>query len=217
MTIRWFQLVGGSHYGVSGADFSGVAQDRVGDACSDVEADVVSEFDGARWLLQKGYERISLDIEFRAEKKGRQRRSVAEIGRLLDVSYSVVWPELANATVPEIREYLKPVVLEALEFAGERKGLGSLVPVGTEGELRAVPLRPLIEDPMPYVEKQADCFVITRELPPDLSPSETADVLARYDSDLERLLTKRALGRIVELETSGNAVRWAIEVPERRR
>lgn len=217
MTIRWFQLVGGSHHGTSGADFSGVAQHRVVQACSDVEADVISEFDGQRWLLQNGYERISIDIEFRAEKKGRQRRSVAEIGRLLDVDYSVVWPELANATVPEIREYVKPVALEALEFAGEQKGLGPLLPTGTEGELRAVPLRPLIEDPMPYVEEQADCFIITRELPPGLSPSETADVMARYDSDLGKLLTKRALGRIVDLETSDNAVRWVIEVPKRRR
>jgi hypothetical protein len=217
MTIRWFQLVGGSYHGMSGPVFSGVAQDRVGDACEAVEADVISEFDGARWLLQNGYERISIGIEFRAEKKGRQLRSVAEIGRLLDVDYSVVWPELANATVPEIREYLKPVVLEALEFAGERKGLGPLVPAGTGGELRAVPLRPLIEDPMPYVEEQADCFVITRELPPDLSPSERAGVMARYDRDLEGLLTKRALGRIVDLETSDRAVRWVIEVPKRRR
>ncbi|MEV0800080.1 hypothetical protein AB0I34_20480 [Kribbella sp. NPDC050281] len=142
---------------------------------------------------------------------------MAEIGRLLDAEYSVVWPELANATVPEIREYLKPVVLEPLEFAGERKGLGPLVPVGAGGELRAAPLGPLIENPMPYVEDQADCFVITRELPPGLSLSETADVIARYESDLETLLTKRALGRIVDLETSDRAVRWLIEVPKGRR
>jgi hypothetical protein len=86
-----------------------------------------------------------------------------------------------------------------------------------EGELPAVPLKPLIEDPVPYVEEQADCFVITRALPSGLSQSETADVLARYDSDLEKLLTKRALDRIVDLEASDNAVRWVIEVSKKHR
>jgi hypothetical protein len=217
MTISWLQLVGGSHHGASGPDFSGVAQHRVGEACSGAEAEVLAEFDGARWLLQKGYERISIDVEFRAEKKGRRRPSVAEIGRLLTVDYSVAWPELAQATVPEIRAYLKPLVLEALQLAGERKGLGSLLPIGVEGELPAAPLKPLVEDPMPRVEEEADCFVISRELPSGLSLSETADVIARYDDDLQRLLTKRAFSRIVDTETSDRGVRWVIEVPKTRR
>jgi hypothetical protein len=191
MTIQWFQLTGGSYHGQSGPVFSGAASSRVWKAFPDIEAEVISEFDGARWLLQGGYERVAVGLEFRTEKRGRQLRAVAEIGRLISVGYSVVWPELENATVDQIREYLKPIVMDALELVGEKKGLGHLPRRGAGDDLPAAPLKPLIEDPAPYADEPGDSFVITRELPPGLNPSEQAAVLARYEEDLELTCRKR--------------------------
>jgi hypothetical protein len=215
MTIKWFQLVGGSDYGPSGRPvFSGSAESRAWKAFPEVEADVISEFDGARWLLQGGYERVALGLEFRTEKRGRQLRTVAEIGRLISVDYSVVWPELETATVDQIRHHLKPIVMDALELVREKKKLGHIPRQGEGGDLATVPLKPLIEDPAPYADEPGDSFIIKRELPPGLSPSEEATVLRRYDEDLERLLSQQANGNIIEAETSPSAVRWVIQVPD---
>jgi hypothetical protein len=213
MTIKWFQLVGGAYHGRSGPVISGAAEVRAWQVFPEIEAYVISEFDGARWLLQEGYERVALGLEFRTEKKGRQLRTIAEIGRLISVDYSVVWPELENAAVDQIRDHLKPIVMDALELVGEKKKLGHLLPHGEGGDLAAVPLKPLIDDPAPYADEPGDSFLITRELPPGLSPSEEAGVLARYEEDLELLLSRKAKANIVDTEISASAVRWVIQAP----
>ncbi|NIK59580.1 hypothetical protein [Kribbella shirazensis] len=210
MTISWFQLSGGSYHEESGPVFSGAAEDRLWEAFPQLEADVLSGLDGARWLLQGGYERVSVGLQFRTEKKGRQRRAVAEIGRLITVDYSIVWPELENATVENIRNHVKPFVMDALELVGEKKKLGHVPRLGEGRDLTAAPLKPLIEDPTPYADEPGDSFVITRELPPGLNPSEEAAVLKRYEEDLDRILSKHARSNIIELETTASTARWVV-------
>lgn len=210
MTIKWLQLTGGSGYGPEGPVFSGAAEDRVWTALGQLEDDLVPQFDGQRWLAQGGYERVALSLEYRI-KKGRQRRSLAEIGRLLNPDFSFVWPELEQASVDEIRAHLRPIVLEALEFVGERKGLGSLPEAGEGGSLQVLPLKPLIGDPAPYAEEQGDSFVITRDFPPGVDQAEMPDLLRRYEDELEALLSDEAMHNIIETETSSTAIRWVVQ------
>lgn len=212
MTIKWFQLVGGSYWGQDGRAFSGAAEGRAFKALQQIEADVLAAYDGARWLAQQGYERVALGLEYRVSKRGRALRSVAAVGRLLSPEYSVVWPELEQATVEEIRAYLEPVVLEALAFVGERKNLGDLPRAGQTNQLESVPLKPLVDDPPPYDEEPGDTFVITRDFPPDTTPEQVPDLLRQYDKDLENLLSKNALNNILDIESSPTAVRWVIRV-----
>ncbi|WP_203590666.1 hypothetical protein [Streptomyces sp. SID13031] len=214
MTIKWFQLVGGSGYGESGRPvFSSAVSDRAWEAFPELEGRVLSEFEGARWLLQGGYERVAVGLEFRTEKKGRQLRTVTEIGRLISVDYSVVWPELQDATVDQIRERLMPIVVDALELVGEKKALGHLPRQGLGDELVAVPLKPLIDDPAPYADVPGDSFVVTRELPADLSPAKAVEVLEGYEADLDAILSRAGKKNVIEAETSSSAVRWVIQVP----
>ncbi|GAA1619759.1 hypothetical protein GCM10009789_86830 [Kribbella sancticallisti] len=213
MTMKWFQLSGGAYNDESGPVFSDATEGRLWEVFPDLEVDVISGFDGARWLLQGGFERVSLGLEFRVEKKGRQLRAVSEIGRLLTVNFSVAWPELESATIDQIKDHLRPIVAEALELAGEKKKLGPLPRHGAGERLAIIPLKPLIEDPMPHADGPGDSFVITRELPPGLSAAEEASVLKQYEDDLERLLSEQAKRDIVEAEISATSVRWVIEVP----
>ncbi|GAA1559452.1 hypothetical protein GCM10009804_15370 [Kribbella hippodromi] len=211
MTIAWLQLVCGPDYNDEGqADFSGVAIDRAWTALRELEAELLPEFDGARWLAQGGYERVALGLEFRVSKRGRARRSIGEIGRSLSPDYSVVWPELESASLAEVREYLRPVVLEALAFVGERKNFGPLPKAGAGGDLETVPLKPLIEDPAPYDEEPGDCFVITRDFPPGTEEADLPELFRRYEEDLEDLLSDEGLDSILDMETSFTAVRWVI-------
>lgn len=212
MTIKWFQLVGGSHWGMDGRAFSGAAEGRAFQALQQIEADVVAAYDGARWLAQQGYERVALGLEYRVSKRGRPLRSVAAVGRLLTPEYSVVWPELEQAKVDEIRAYLEPVVLEALAFVGERKNLGELPKAGQADHLEAVALKPLVDDPAPYDEEPGDSFVITRDFPSDTTPEQVPDLLRQYDEDLENLLSEDALDNILDIESSSTGVRWVIRL-----
>jgi hypothetical protein len=213
MVIKWLQLVGGSYWGPKGQAFSGAAEARAGIALSSLESELLTEFDGGIWLAQAGYERVSVGLEFRSDKRGRPLRKIADIGRLITPEYSLVWPELENATVDEVRERLRPVVLDALDLVGERRNLGKLPRTGEAKGLTAVPLKPLIEDPTPYVEAPGDSFVIIRDLPASTKPSDVPAVLQKYEEDLEALLSKEAFGNIVEAETSPTAIRWLVQLP----
>ncbi|MEU0095017.1 hypothetical protein [Kribbella sp. NPDC006257] len=213
MAIKWLQLVGGSYWGPKGQAFLGAAEARAGIALSSLESELLTEFDGGIWLAQAGYERVSVGLEFRSDKRGRPLRKIADIGRLITPEYSLVWPELENATVDEVRERLRPVVLDALDLVGERRNLGKLPRTGEAKGLTAVPLKPLIEDPTPYVEAPGDSFVIIRDLPANTRPSDVPAVLQKYEEDLQALLSKEAFGNIVEAETSPTAIRWLVQLP----
>lgn len=217
MTIKWFQLVGGSRWHVDGSDFSGAVESRAWQALQLLEAEILDSYDGARWLAQEGYERVALGLEYRSDKKGRALRSIGETGRLLSPDYSVVWPELGTATVEEMVDYLRPVVLEALEHVGERKKLGSLPKAGEGDELTAVPLKPLIEDPAPYDEEPGDSFVITRDFPPGTDESRIPALLRQYDKELDELLSDGARDNVLDVETSSSGVRWVVRITRRRR
>lgn len=212
MAIAWLQLVGGSYWGTAGRAFSGAAESRALTALQQIEAELLTSYDGARWLAQQGYERVALGLEYRSDKKGRALRSVGEIGRLLRPDYSVVWPELETASVAEIREHLQPIVLEALAFVGERKGLGELPKAGEAKDLEAVPLKPLIDDPVPYDEEPGDSFVITRDFPPGADESQVPELLRQYDEELQELLSDDALDNILDIETSSTGVRWVVRI-----
>ncbi len=212
MAISWFQLVGGSFWGVSGRVISGAAESRASGVYPELAAEIMREYDGAAWLAQGGYERVSLGLEFRVSKKGRALRSVNETGRLVNADFSIVWPELETASVEEIRTALKPAVLEALELVGERKNLGKLPLAGAAGRVQSEPLKPLVEDPLPYGEQRGDSFIITRELPPGLGPEDTVRVFAQYEADLEALLSEEALEHVIETETSPTAIRWLVQL-----
>lgn len=212
MTIKWLQLVGGSRWGAAGSDFSGAVESRAQAALQQIEAEVVASYDGARWLAQQGYERVALGLEYRSDKKGRALRSVGETGRLLSPEYSVVWPELETASVDEIREYLRPVVLEALALVGERKKLGELPKAGQAEELEAVSLKPLVDEPIPYDEEPGDSFVIIRDFPPGTEQSQVPELLRQYDEDLQVMLSDEALDNILDIETSFSGVRWVIRI-----
>jgi len=210
MTIKWLRVVGGSDYGPDGPLFSGTAEARSQSALTQVEDELAPLFDGQRWLAQGGYERIMLTLDYRL-KKGRQLSSLTEVGRLLKLNFSLAWPELERATVEEIRDHLRPIVLEALEFVGERKGLGKLPKSGEGEDLEVVPLKPLIDDPAPYAEEPGDSFVITREFPAGVDPSDVPHLLRRYEEELEALLSDEAMENIVDTETSPTAVRWVVQ------
>lgn len=212
MTIKWLQLVGGSRWGAAGNAFSGAAESRAQTALQQIETEVLASYDGARWLAQQGYERVALGLEYRSDKKGRALRSVGEIGRLLSPEYSVVWPELETASVDEIREHLQPIVLEALGFVGERKKLGELPKAREAEDLEAIPLKTLVDDPVPYDEEPGDSFVITRDFPPGTEESQVPERLRQYDEELQELLSDEALDNILDIETSFSGVRWVIRI-----
>jgi hypothetical protein len=213
MTIAWLQLVGGSYWGPKGRAFSGSAEALAGTALSRLESELLTEFDGRAWLAQGGYERVSIGLEYRSDKRGKPLRKIADVGRLVSPEYSLVWPELETATVDEVREHLRPVVLDALDLVGERRNLGRLPRTGEAKELTAVPLKPLIEDPTPYVDEPGDSFVIIRDFPANTEPSDVPEVLQKYEEDLEALLSKEAIENIVEVETSMSAIRWLVQLP----
>jgi hypothetical protein len=48
MTIKWFQLVGGSRWGAAGGDFSGAAESRARQALQQIETELLSSYDGSR-------------------------------------------------------------------------------------------------------------------------------------------------------------------------
>jgi hypothetical protein len=123
-----------------------------------------------------------------------------------------VWPELETASVDEIREHLQPIVLEALGFVGERKKLGELPRAGEAADLEAVPLKPLVDDPVPYDEEPGDSFVITRDFPPGTEDSQVPELLRQYDEELQELLSDEALDSILDIETSFSGVRWVIRI-----
>lgn len=207
MTIAWLQLAGGPYSSPKRErDFSGHVVDKAWEALGRVEAKLLGEYDGAAWLAQGGYERVSLHLEYRAKKHGRGRRAVPAIGRLLSPDFSVVCPEVADMTLDQMVSFFEPVVLDALAVVGERKELGPLPPAGQGGELAAVPLIPLIEDPSPYDEEPGDCFVITRSAPGGVTPA----LIKRYEADFERLLSEEALGQVLEAETAEDALRWVV-------
>ena len=219
VAIEWLQLVGGAYLAETSdgrsfrEDFSGQVTDRAWEAFGRLQAKLLDEYDGAAWLAQGGYERVALHLELRAKKHGRQRKAVPAIGRLLSPDFSVVCPELAEMAADEMVSFFEPVVLDALSVVGERKNLGPLPPAGQGGDLVSVPLIPLIGDPSPYDEEPGDCFVITRMAPDGLTP----ELIARYEADLERLLTKEALGAVIEAETSSDGLRWLVRPRRRRR
>jgi hypothetical protein len=149
VTIAWLQLVGAPYLsldfekGINEFDFPGVVQTKAMEALGRLEAKLLPAYDGAAWLAQGGYEKVALELEYRAVKRGRALRRVPSIGRLLTPDYSVVCPELPELSVEEMVEYFDPVVLEALAMVGERKKLG-LLPLAGEGDhLVAIPLLPL--------------------------------------------------------------------------
>ncbi|MFB6726310.1 hypothetical protein ACFCV3_39440 [Kribbella sp. NPDC056345] len=197
MAISWFQLVGGSFWGASGRVISGAAESRAAQVYPELAAEIMREYDGAAWLAQGGYERVSLGLEFRVSTKGSALRRVDEIGHLVNADFSMVWPELETATVEQIHAHLKPTVLEALDLVGERKALGKLPVAGTTG-----------------AEQRGDSFIITRELPPGLGPQDTAQAFAQYEADLEALLSEQALQHVIETETSPTAIRWVVQLAE---
>ncbi len=212
MTIAWLQLVGGSHWTTAGSAFSGAAEARAWSALQRIEAEVLTSYDGARWLAQQGYERVALHLEYRSHAKGRPARSIGAIGRLLNPNYSVVWPELETASVDEMREHLHPIVLEALAFVGERTNLGKRPEAGQGEDLETVPLIPLIDDPMPYEEEPGDSLVITRDFPPGTEESQVPGLLRQYDEDLQDLLSDKAMDNLLDIETSSSGVRWVIRI-----
>ncbi|TDD23452.1 hypothetical protein E1218_17995 [Kribbella turkmenica] len=55
--------------------------------------------------------------------------------------------------------------------------------------------------------------MITREAPDGLAPK----LIARYEADLERLLSEEALEAVVEAETSPKGMRWLVRSPRRGR
>ncbi|MFI6673619.1 hypothetical protein [Kribbella sp. NPDC050470] len=207
MTIAWLRLAGGPYNSPSRErDFSGQVVDKTWEALGRLEAKLLNEYDGAAWLAQRGYERVALHIEYQAKKRGRQRRAVPVVGRLLSPDFSVVCPDLAGMTVDEMVEFFEPVVLDALSVVGERKELGPLPPVGHCGHLVRMPLIPLIEDPSPYDEEPGDCFVITRMAPGGVTPA----LIERYEADFQRLLSEEAFGQVIEAETAEDALRWVV-------
>ncbi|GAA2811744.1 hypothetical protein [Kribbella solani] len=212
MTIAWLQLVGGPRYGEDGPDFSGVADTRAWTALRELETELLSEFDGGRWLAQGGYERVAIHLEYRSDKRGRARRKIGETGRLLTPSLSLVWPELETASVGEIKDHLRPVVLEAFALVGERKKFGQLPRAGEAAGLQTVPLKPLIEDPAPYDEEPGDCFVITRDFPPDVEEAQLPELFRRYEEDLEELLSDEGMDSVLDMETSATAARWVVRI-----
>lgn len=219
VAIAWLQLVGGAYLAPTAdgrsfeEDFSGQVTYKAWEALGRLQAKLLDEYDGAAWLAQGGYERVSLGLEYRAKKHGRALSAVPAIGRLLSPEFSVVCPELAEMTVDEMVSFFEPVVLNALTVVGERKHLGPLPPAGHGGDLASVPLIPLIEDPSPYDEEPGDSFVITRMAPGGLTP----ELIARYEADLERLLSEEALGAVIEAETSSDGLRWVVRPGRQRR
>ncbi|MEU4608323.1 hypothetical protein AB0F43_35510 [Kribbella sp. NPDC023972] len=219
VAIAWLQLVGGAYLAPTSdrrsfeEDFSDQVTDKAWEALGRLQAKLLDEYDGAAWLAQRGYERVSLGLEYRVKKHGRGRSAVPAIGRLLSPEFSVVCPELAEMTVDEMVSFFEPVVLDALSVVGERKNLGPLPPAGQGGDLASVPLIPLIEDPSPYDEEPGDCFVITRMAPGGVTP----ELIARYEADFERLLSEEALGAVIEAETSSDGLRWVVRPGRRRR
>ncbi|WP_432942650.1 hypothetical protein ACQPXM_37050 [Kribbella sp. CA-253562] len=208
MTITWLQLTcGRGTDSKSASTFTGKAEDRAWTALQRLHAKLLPQYDGAAWLAQGGFERVSIDVQYRVTK-GRQRRTVALIGRLVNVDVSVACPELPDLTVEQLEDVFRPVVLDALAALAEAQGLGPLPPAGQGGGLSAVPLRALIDDPDPYDEEPGDCFVITRVAPDGVNP----EVIERYERDLAWLLSGAAQAEVIEAEVSGTAVRWTVRV-----
>ena len=122
------------------------------DAVQRVWPQIMSEFNGAAWLAQGGFQQVSIDVEFRDAGYGRRRtRRVTNKGRLLMVDVSATCPELWSATVAELEPLVRAVLLDALALAGTKKDLGALPAAGEPAARPAIPFWPLeVDEDEPY-------------------------------------------------------------------
>ncbi len=145
MTIAWLQLTCGRGTDTrSTSAFKAKAEDNAWIATQRLQKQLLPEYDGAAWLAQGGFERVAVDVQYRVTK-GRQRRLVKAIGRLVTVDISVACPQLPGLTVKEIQDLFRPVVQDAFTALAEAEGLGAIPAAGAGGGLVAAPLRAWVE------------------------------------------------------------------------
>jgi hypothetical protein len=181
-------------------------------AASRVEKRLLDEYNGTAWLAREGYERVLVSLEFVLASPSKKLRSVKSKGRLLMVDFTCVIPELSTAKVKEIEVLLEAIIPDILELVGGDRKLGPPLKNGdVEPEVRTA-LRPLIADDMPAADELGEIFVITRELPEQLSTEQLSGVFERYEDELERLLSDEAWGNVIETETSATAIRWVVRI-----
>lgn len=181
-------------------------------AASRVEKKLLDEYDGTAWLAQEGYERVLVSLEFELANPSKKLRSVKSKGRLLMVEFSCVIPELSTAKVKEVEVLLEAIIPDVLQLVGDDRKLGPPLKKGdVQPEVRT-PLRPLIAEDMPDADELGEIFVITRQLPDRVSTEQLSGVFARYEADLEKLLSDQAWDNVIEAETSATAIRWVVRI-----